>query len=283
MKKNIGIISLVLFSLAACDTEGVKKEPKKDQIKELKKPKEQEAEMLEKPGKLLDEKELAQGLKIKWYKHGEGEDLSYGDMVAVDYKVLLTNGEIIDGNHLLKKESLPFMIGFGMQTRGWDLALEEMKVGDHVEIFIPSKLARGEQAVEGLFPANSDNILKIRVLKKMKPDRQRDGNKVWIFEENPQNKTKFNEKNTVKFHCMAFTPSNPIFVNTWRTNAPITMKLEDNGIVPGLKKALINAKKADRMWVYVPSAEAYKNKGYQDLVKPNEDLLYNVFVLDVRQ
>ena len=35
------------------------------------------------------------------------------------------------------------------------------------------------------------------------------------------------------------------------------------------------------MFVFVPSSEAYKSKGYLDVVKPNEDLLYNVLVLNV--
>ena len=61
------------------------------------------------------------------------------------------------------------------------------------------------------------------------------------------------------------------------------MKLEDNGVVPGLKKALINAKKGDRMFVLIPSEQAYAAKGYLDIVKPNEDLFFNVLVMDVHK
>jgi hypothetical protein len=31
----------------------------------------------------------------------------------------------------------------------------------------------------------------------------------------------------------------------------------------------------------VPAADAYGDKGYIDIVKPNEDLFYNIFVMDV--
>jgi FKBP-type peptidyl-prolyl cis-trans isomerase len=49
-----------------------------------------------------------------------------------------------------------------------------------------------------------------------------------------------------------------------------------------LKKALTNAKKSDRLYIYVPSEQAYGNKGYLDIVQPNEPLFYNVLVMDVQ-
>ena len=230
---------------------------------------------------VVDEKKLKDGITIKWFEHGDGDQLTKGDVAHVDYKVYLKNEEVIDGNHLVNKPFVPFMVGFGMQTKGWDIALQELRVGDFAEVFIPAKMARGEQSVEGLFPANSDNILRIKVVQKNAQDRERDGNKVWVFEENDKVTKKFGEGNFIEFHCMAFSPSTPMFVNTYRNNTPFKLNLEDHGLIPGLKKALINAKKGDRMLVYIPSSEAYKAKGDQDIVKPNEDLMYNVLVMDV--
>ena len=274
----------VLLTAVSCDPSGVKDPVKeKEDMPDLVDSNEVKVNELDVPHEVVDEKKIKHGIKIKWYEHGEGEQLSHGDVAHVDYKVELTNGEVIDGNHLINKDYVPFMIGFGMQTSGWDEALKELRVGDFAEVFIPAEMARGEQAVEGLFPANSDNILKIRIVERPKPDRSVDGSNVWVFEENKEVKEVFTEENTIEFHCMAFSESTPIFVNTYRTNTPFKMKLEDHGLVPGLKKALINAKKGDRMLVYVPSEEAYKTKGYQDIVKPNEDLMYNVLVLDVTE
>lgn len=236
----------------------------------------------------LDEKKqvrdtliMDNGIVIKWFQHGTGETLKRGEMVAIDYKVELENGELVDGNRLNGKESIPFMVGFGMQTVGWDLAMKELVVGDFVEIFLPSELARGEKGIPGLIPPNASNTLKMRVVKRMKPTRIVDGNKVWVFEENKKNIEKFDEGKKIEFHCMVSSPSNPLYINTFRDNSPFTLSLMDSGVVPGLKKALINAKKADRMMVLVPSSEAYKSKGYLDLVKPNEDLLYNILVMNV--
>jgi FKBP-type peptidyl-prolyl cis-trans isomerase len=269
---------LICLSLiiAACDTSGVKNTKTPD-VKKVAKTK----NILDEEHKVVATKKLSSGISIQWYEQGKGDNLAEGDLVSIDFKVKIKDGTVVDGNHLLNKESLPFLVGFGLQTPGWEIALKEMKVGDFARVLIPSKLARGSKGVEGLIPPNADNLLYIRILKKEKPDRIVDGTKVWILEENKDNKLKFNNKTNIIFHGMASTPSNAMYVNTFRTNKPFTYRLADHGLVPGLRKALINAKKSDRLYIVVPPSEAYGNQGYLDFVKPNESIFYNVLVMDV--
>ncbi len=284
MNMKIYILLVGLWFFNSCDTQGVKSN--QDQEKEVTsrdevvKEVDSKRSLLDDVSKVIDEVTLDNGIVIKWVEHGEGEFLKRGEIINIDYKVFLKDNKVVDGNHLLKKESMPFMIGFEMQTKGWDIALEHLKIGDFAEVFIPSELARGEKGIEGLIPPNADNILKIRILSKQKPTREVDGNKVYLFEENEKNTFKFDRNNKIIFHCMVSSPTNPMYVNTYRSN-PFELKLNDSGTVPGLKKALINAKKSDRMFVYVPAEEAYGSKGYLDVVGANEDLFYNILVMDV--
>ncbi len=277
---HLGKLSATLFTfyflLLGCDASGVKTSDKPLVKKTLK-----SKNILDEEHKVVATKKLSNGISIQWYEQGIGENLEEGDLISIDYKVKIKDGTVVDGNHLLKKESLPFLVGFGLQTPGWEIALKEMKVGDFARVLIPSKLARGSKGVEGLIPPNADNLLYIRILKKEKPDRIIDGTKVWILEENKDNKLKFSDKTSVVFHGMASTPSNAMYVNTFRTNKPFTYRLADHGLVPGLRKALINAKKSDRLYIVVPPSEAYGNEGYLDFVKPNESVFYNVLVMDV--
>lgn len=282
MKKLIVAIFSLSLVLASCDTSGVKKE-KVDSTDKPEKEQSHERSDLDQEHAVSDEKKMDNGIIIRWFEHGSGEKVKDGELIEIDYKVLLKDRTVVDGNHLLKMESMPFMVGFNMQTKGWDIALRELKVGDFAEIIIPSDLARGSKGIEGLIPPNADNILKIKILKKKTPTRSVDGNKVWVFEENINNKLKFDEGKEIEFHCMTSTPTNAFYVNTYRMNEPFKMRLEDSGLVPGLKKALINAKKSDRMFVLVPASEAYGAKGYLDIVKPNEALFYNILVMDVRK
>ena len=232
-------------------------------------------------------KTFANGVDISWLIHGNGEKVKKGDVILIDYKVTLEDGKIIDGNHLIKKESFPFLVGYEMQTKGWDFALEQLQVGDFVRIKIPSELARGfkgikkEGSKEWFVPPNSVNYLSIHVIKKQVPTRVVDGTKVWLFEENKENKIKFSEKNTIIFHCMISSESNPIYYNSYSSNSPYQLIFSDKGIIPGLKKALINAKKSDRMYILVPASEAYGSAGSEGFVKPNESLFYNLLVMDV--
>ena len=286
MNKILIVVAILL--LISCKPQGVKNDKsEKDQtgnsteITENKSQSEQEVNVLDENQKIVDEKTLDNGIIIQWIEHGDGEDVIDGEVYKLDYKVYLEDKQVIDGNHLLNKPYIPFLVGMNMQTPGWDIALNELKVGDFVEVFIPSELARGEKEVKGLFPANSNNILRVRILGKMEPTRVVDGNKVWVFEENPNNKVLFDEMKKITFHAMVSTKSNPLYINTYRENKPFEMKLEDHGLVPGLKKSLINTKKSDRMLVLVKSEDAYGDKGLLDLVKPNEDVFYNILVMDV--
>jgi FKBP-type peptidyl-prolyl cis-trans isomerase len=221
------------------------------------------------------------GIKIKWFQRGEGPQLQKEDVVAINFQVLLLNGDLVDGNELLRKPFLPFLVGYGMQTKGWDLAFTHLKVGDFVEIYLPAALARGKYGVKGLIPPNSPNILRVKILKKMAPTRVESGVKVWLLEENPTEKLRATEKTEVTFHYIVGTPTNPRYDISYRRNTPYRLRFSDFGIVSGLKKALINAKRSDKLWVVVPAEMAYGSKGLLDLVKPNEPVFYDIFVENV--
>ena len=290
MKKIFLFVSIFCIAIS-CSTEAVKKTKKQDDLilkSEFKKSKKQVKTAFNSDNDdISSTKSFDNGVVISWLKHGTGEKVAKGDVILIDYKVTLENGAIIDGNHLWKKESFPFVVGYQMQTKGWDFAIKNMKVGDFARVLIPAELARGEKGIKkegekGWFvPPNSVNYLTIHIIKKQKPTRVVDGSKVWLFEENKSNKIKFNTSNAIVFHSMISSESNPIYYNSYRTNSPYKLFMTDKGIVPGLKKSLINAKKGDRMFVVIPSSEAFGEKGSQGFVKPNEDLFYNILVMDV--
>jgi FKBP-type peptidyl-prolyl cis-trans isomerase len=265
---------LVFFSLTAC--KGADKELKNND------------NQLDKSNKnahvrrnFVATKKLQDGLTINWFSNGKGERIEDGEVVMIDYKVKLEDGKVVDGNHLISKKSLPFLVGYGMQTKGWDLALKEMKVGDDAMVFIPSQLARGELGVKGYIPPNADNYLEIKIIRKLKPSKQINGTKIWLLEESKKGILRFESGKKILFHAMASTATNQLFVNTYRNNQPFSYAIGDKGLVPGLQKALTNAKKWDRLYIVVPPSEAYGNDGYLDIVAPNQSVFYNVLVMDV--
>ncbi len=271
------LTGLLIALLVSCKSEP--KEMPQDNTS-TKKGTEENAKPLQKKAD-LDSLILTNGLKIHWIKRGNGEEMQTGDCINIDYKVFLEDGKLIEGNYKLNKPVFPYVVGFGMQTEGWELALNEMKVGDEVEVFIPSSLARGEKGVPGIIPPNANNILYLKIIEKRKPTREIDGSKVYLFEENLANKVKFSTKNTIEFFTVTSSESYPRYYDSKRQGKPFIMKMKDAGTIPGLKKSLNNAKRADRMYVVVPPREAYGSKGLQNFVQPNEHLLFDIFVSDV--
>lgn len=282
MKKNYLYLSLLLF-LVACESSGVKTTEKTPVIKQGTVDNRSQAERLLDPAKtIVDKKEFPSGLKIQWFKKGTGPAIQPGEVVEINFKLQLPSGDVVDGNHLLKRETIPFLVGYNMQTSGWDIAFNELHVGDFVELFLPPNLARGDKGIPNLIPPNSPNVVLLRVGKKVKPTKITNGVKIWLLEENPQMKAyKIDENAQVAIHYFVGTKTNPRYDNSYQRNVPFQFGMKDVSLIPGLKKGLLGTKLFDKLWVLVPPSQAYGKKGMVDLVKPNEALFYDLIIMDV--
>lgn len=282
MRKKYLYLSLLLF-LVACESSGVKTTEKTAVKKQKSVDNRSQAERLLDPAKtIVDKKEFPSGLKIQWFKKGTGPAIQPGEVVEINFKLQLPSGDVVDGNHLLKRAMIPFLVGYNMQTSGWDMAFNELHVGDFVELFLPPNLARGEKGIPNLIPPNSPNIVLLRVGKKVKPTKTVNGVKVWLLEENTEMKAHTIDENAqVAIHYFVGTKSNPRYDNSYQRNVPFQFGMKDVSLIPGLKKGLLGTKLFDKLWVLVPPSQAYGKKGMVDLVKPNEALFYDLIIMDV--
>ncbi len=274
----------MVFALFSCSTEGVKKDKDQAKTKDVKQQVNLKTDAIQAlvPTKEVDTYMDKSGLKITWFERGKGALLKNEEVVQINYEVRLEDGTLVDGNQLLKRDWLPYIVGFGLQTSGWDLAFKKLKVGDFVEIVLPGNLARGKAGIKDLIPPDAVNIIRVRILDRIKPSRVIDGTKVWLLEENENEKKVANEESVIDFHYMVSSPSNPKYDISYRRANPFEMRFSDNGIVRGLKRAMLKTKKADKLWVVIPAEEAYGNNGLVNLVKPGESVFYDIFVMEVR-
>jgi FKBP-type peptidyl-prolyl cis-trans isomerase len=282
MKKTL-VLGCLLAALAACETTGVQTDQTPVAATTKAESNLSASERLIEPkATVLDKKNYVNGIKIQWFEKGNGEAVQKGEVYEINFKLKLVNGEVVDGNHLLQRPMIPFLVGNNMQTIGWDLAMQELHVGDFVEIFIPAKLARGEKGIPNVIPPNAANVLLLRVGKKMAPSRAIEGVKVWELESSPEsNQPIVSASSQVAIHYFVGTKSNPRYDNSYQRNMPFSFGMKDVSLIPGLRKAMMGAKMYDKLWIIVPAKQAYGSKGYVDLVKPNEDLFYDIFVMDV--
>jgi len=158
------------------------------------------------------------GIVIRFFEFGEGDSLRIGDVVKIDYSCRLKDGKVFDSNDKIATP-IPFMVGWRMQTKGWDLAFEKLRVGDDVEIFIPSDLARGKAGIPGSVPPDADNWLRVKVVEKVKENYSNDGVKVFVFERNPgSQKLKMGDELEIEY--IAYAESKPRYSSSFQNGAP---------------------------------------------------------------
>lgn len=289
--KRLFFISFVIL-LSSCEIEGVSNNNQKESksIDTIKSSRESDLsktdsskirsqEVIEED--TLDVLTMDNGIKITWYKKGEGDLLKKSDLINIDYRNKLEDGTVYDGNHMIKKKYIPYLVGWNQQTPGWEIALKKLRVGDDVDIFIPAELARGKKGIEGLVPPNANNILSLRVLSKPKPTKEVDGIKIWCVDQltNPGDSIDFEDKVLIDY--WASSESTPRYDNSYKRREPFELIMGDGNIVPGLYKALHFAREGDKLMILIPSREAYGKKGLTNIIKPNEDIFYDIIVREV--
>jgi len=219
---------------------------------------------------------------IKWILKGKGRKLKKGEMALIDYRLALPDGKIVDGNNRVNMPFIPFVIGYNMQTPGWDLAFEELTPGDFVKIEIPADLALGSKELKGIIPANSDNWLYVKVVALVTPSVNEDGVTSWKIKDGEGASLAKDPSKEISFHAMVSTESKASVMNTRLGNYPLKYSPGQKTIVPGLRKIMKNAKKGERYFIILEAPQAYGARGYADLVKPNEQVFYNIEIMDIR-
>jgi FKBP-type peptidyl-prolyl cis-trans isomerase FklB len=80
------------------------------------------------------------GLQYKIIKTGNGKTPKLTDTVTTHYRGTLVDGKEFDSSH---KRGQPATFAVGGVIRGWTEALQQMKVGDKWELYIPAEIAYG--------------------------------------------------------------------------------------------------------------------------------------------
>lgn len=286
MKKLVGFF-MALLMLIACGNE-IKKDktkPKKSEnvstIDSINANNSSNLSQFEKD-KIKDQVKLKNGIVIKWLNKGVGKKLVSGEVVLLEYRLALPDGKIIDGNKRVNLPFIPFIVGYNMQTIGWDIALQQLKVGDFVKVEIPAYLALGEQGIPGVVPPNSPNWLYLKIKARVSPEFDNDGIKTWTFSPGISTEMITGRQHEVEYHALVSTPTNPTVVNTYRDKFPLKYVQGQRNIVPGLQYVLKNVKKGQKIYVLLEPNQAYGNRGYVNLIKPNEGVFYNLTIKDIR-
>jgi FKBP-type peptidyl-prolyl cis-trans isomerase len=231
-------------------------------------------------GKVSLQKKLSSGIVLKWIERGKGPGFKSGEMALIDYRLGTPDGRIIDGNNRIELPFIPFVVGYSMQTQGWDLAFEHLKVGDFVKVEIPAALAYGSKGIKDVLEPHTPNWLYIKVLSKIKPSIDSGGLKAWKLADGQPFTVQDGEQKEVAYEFVASTPN--------KSNAIVARKFPQRFVVgqktavPGLRKILKNALQGERYYLVLQPEQAYGAKGYGQVIAPNEPVFFLLDIVGVR-
>ena len=91
---------------------------------------------------------------------GQGQKIEAGDILAIEYKAS------VKGNPtpFAKGDKEQFIVKDGSLIRGWDIAVESMRIGEKSIIQCTAPYAYGTKGVSPVIPPDSDLELEIKVL-----------------------------------------------------------------------------------------------------------------------
>ena len=131
--------------------------------------KSKDAVNIEKGKKFLEENkkkpgviELPDGLQYLVLKEGTGAIPAPTDTVIVHYHGTLIDGTVFDSS-IDRGEPATFAVT-GQVIKGWEEALQLMKVGSKWKVFIPASLAWGDRAAGPKIPANSTVLFEMELM-----------------------------------------------------------------------------------------------------------------------
>lgn len=155
MKKLVVLLPILLFLLAACDTDNVFDEEEQLQV---------DIDLIE---AFLAENNLdadtlqPSEMRIIIHQQGSGPNADFGSSVVVHYTGYLLDGTEFDTT--TGRSPFDVVVGRGDVIRGWDIGLRELNAGSRATFYIPSGLAYGNNR-QGIIPPNSVLIFDIEVV-----------------------------------------------------------------------------------------------------------------------
>jgi FKBP-type peptidyl-prolyl cis-trans isomerase FkpA len=104
---------------------------------------------------------LEGGVYVDIKEKGTGGKIKAGQQVAVIYRGMLINGKVFEE----KTKEDPFVIhaGIGEASRGFDIAVSSLSVGDKARVYVPAPLAYGAQKVGDYIPAFSNLVFDMEI------------------------------------------------------------------------------------------------------------------------
>lgn len=103
-----------------------------------------------------------EGIFYQILEEGSGEKCGKGKYASVDYTGMLLNGTVFDTSN--GRGPLDFNTALGQMIPGFDIMVQDMKVGESRRMILPPEYAYGEDGYPGVIPGNAYLIFDVKLL-----------------------------------------------------------------------------------------------------------------------
>ena len=123
---------------------------------------------------------LPSGVRYKIIENANGQKQKDGAEIFMKYSGYLADGTLFDTSeeevakkfgkfdarraHQIGYKPLPYTVGTNQMIPGFAEGIKKLKMGDKAVIFIPSKMAYGEQGAANVIPPNADLIFEVQLI-----------------------------------------------------------------------------------------------------------------------
>ena len=149
------------FTATQADFDGLRAKVAKENAE--KKAKEQEAIIASIEATFPDATKTADGIYYKVTKEGSGITCGAGKNVAVHYTGYFLDGQVFDSSQ--GRGTLDFRTGAHQMIPGFDVMVQEMKVGEKRTVVLPPSMAYGDAGAGGVIPGGAYIAFDIELVK----------------------------------------------------------------------------------------------------------------------
>lgn len=149
------------FTATQADFDGLREKVAKENAE--KKAKEQEAIISSIEASFPDATKTADGIYYKVTKEGSGITCGAGKNVAVHYTGYFLDGQVFDSSQ--GRGTLDFKTGAHQMIPGFDVMVQEMKVGEKRTVVLPPSMAYGDAGAGGVIPGGAYIAFDIELVK----------------------------------------------------------------------------------------------------------------------
>ena len=221
-------------------------------------------------------------LMIKDIKEGTGKAADFGDLVLVEYKGSLTNGDVFDSNNSEERPErgpFAFKLGSNLVIQGWEEGIPGLKVGGERTLEIPYSKAYGENGRPPVIPPKADLIFDVKLL-----DIVKEGEEEKLhFEIKEMGEGKIARPGTtVKVHYTGRLVNGKKFDSSVDRDEPFEFELGSGQVIAGWEQGIEGMKVGEKRELRIPPALGYGARGAGRSIGPNQVLIFDVELLDVK-